>query len=592
MVVVAATGELDLDPGGHSGRSAYRSTCRGRRLTPRGVAGGTVLTVCQNCAHGDQRVPPEGRQTIGGTDGRQRRPAAPARPAHRARRRGTTFVRSIAGPSGAPTVVLVHGWLASGGLNWFQTFDDLRGRYRVMPPTCVATAGACGLAAGSRLADCADDLAAMIERARLRAGRSSSATRWAVRWPSCSGSGTASWWPAWCSSPRRPASSPGCGSASSSPPPWRRPPAGPGPASRSPACRSGPSVSGSPPTARATRAMGRWAAAEMQRHNPRTDPGGRSGHRQLQRPPLGRRHRCARPRASITIRDLAIRPPSRLGSRSPSPARPSTGSRTATPRVPGPGSARRSALAVDDVAVPPVTGGPLDGVRIVELGGLGPAPFAAMALADLGADVVRVVRPGQGGDGAIGRFDVLNRNRDTIEVDCKVAAGRGDRARSRRRGRRLHRGLPARGLRAARDWVRPTPRAQSPAGVRPDDGMGPGRPLRRQAGHDITYAAMAGAIGHIGRRRTSPHAPAEPGGRLRRGRDVARVRRMAAAMIQARAGGDGPGRRRGHGRRGRHAHGGVDRRPRERVLVRRAGDQPARLRRPFYDCYPCADGGT
>lgn len=43
---------------------------------------------------------------------------------------------------------------------------------------------------------------------------------------------------------------------------------------------------------------------------------------------------------------------------------------------------------------PPPFEGPLTGVRVVELAGIGPAPFAAMLLADLGADVVRVDRPG------------------------------------------------------------------------------------------------------------------------------------------------------------------------------------------------------
>ena len=56
--------------------------------------------------------------------------------------------------------------------------------------------------------------------------------------------------------------------------------------------------------------------------------------------------------------------------------------------------------------------GPLAGLRVVELAGLGPAPFAAMLLADLGADVVRVDRPGGGsplpGDAS---FDLLNRGK-------------------------------------------------------------------------------------------------------------------------------------------------------------------------------------
>ena len=48
--------------------------------------------------------------------------------------RGTTFVRSVAGPPGAPTVLLLHGWLASGGLNWFNAFTPLSQRYNVLAP--------------------------------------------------------------------------------------------------------------------------------------------------------------------------------------------------------------------------------------------------------------------------------------------------------------------------------------------------------------------------------------------------------------------------------------------------------------------------
>lgn len=49
--------------------------------------------------------------------------------------RGTTFVREIEGPAAdAPTVILVHGWIASGGLNWFRAFDDLSEHFRVIAP--------------------------------------------------------------------------------------------------------------------------------------------------------------------------------------------------------------------------------------------------------------------------------------------------------------------------------------------------------------------------------------------------------------------------------------------------------------------------
>lgn len=63
--------------------------------------------------------------------------------------------------------------------------------------------------------------------------------------------------------------------------------------------------------------------------------------------------------------------------------------------------------------------GPLAGIKVVELAGIGPAPFSAMLLADLGADVVRVDRPGAGD----GKHDLLNRGKRSIVVDLKHAQG-------------------------------------------------------------------------------------------------------------------------------------------------------------------------
>ena len=71
---------------------------------------------------------------IGRRDGRRARPDVRPRPPHRAPRRGTTFVRELPGPEGAPTLLLLHGWVASGGLNWFQAFDTLGEHFRVVAP--------------------------------------------------------------------------------------------------------------------------------------------------------------------------------------------------------------------------------------------------------------------------------------------------------------------------------------------------------------------------------------------------------------------------------------------------------------------------
>ena len=63
--------------------------------------------------------------------------------------------------------------------------------------------------------------------------------------------------------------------------------------------------------------------------------------------------------------------------------------------------------------------GPLDGVRVIELGGIGPGPHAAMVLADLGADVVRVRRPGGLTMPAEDR-DLLHRGKRIVDLDVKT----------------------------------------------------------------------------------------------------------------------------------------------------------------------------
>src|SRR5438105_15860511 len=65
--------------------------------------------------------------------------------------------------------------------------------------------------------------------------------------------------------------------------------------------------------------------------------------------------------------------------------------------------------------------GPLAGVRVIEIAGLGPAPYAAMLLADLGAEVIRVDRPGAQEAGA--DLYVLSRGRGSITIDLKQAEG-------------------------------------------------------------------------------------------------------------------------------------------------------------------------
>ena len=69
--------------------------------------------------------------------------------------------------------------------------------------------------------------------------------------------------------------------------------------------------------------------------------------------------------------------------------------------------------------------GPLSGIKVVELAGIGPAPYTAMLLADLGADVVKVDRSGNvtGADPAVPPSDITGRGRRSIGVDLKNPDG-------------------------------------------------------------------------------------------------------------------------------------------------------------------------
>src|ERR1700722_20911883 len=71
--------------------------------------------------------------------------------------------------------------------------------------------------------------------------------------------------------------------------------------------------------------------------------------------------------------------------------------------------------------------GPLSDMRIVEMGGIGPAPFAGGLLGDLGADVLRIDRiPRPGAEPETpARFDFYNRNKRSIALDLKQSAGGG-----------------------------------------------------------------------------------------------------------------------------------------------------------------------
>ena len=77
--------------------------------------------------------------------------------------RGRTFVREVEGPPGAPTLLLLHGWIASAGLNWFQVYETLGRHFRIIATDLRGHGRGIRALRRFRLADCADDAAALID---------------------------------------------------------------------------------------------------------------------------------------------------------------------------------------------------------------------------------------------------------------------------------------------------------------------------------------------------------------------------------------------------------------------------------------------
>jgi alpha-methylacyl-CoA racemase len=151
--------------------------------------------------------------------------------------------------------------------------------------------------------------------------------------------------------------------------------------------------------------------------------------------------------------------------------------------------------------------GPLHGIRVLELGGIGPGPFAAMVLADLGADVVRVDRPPAVRADADRSRDLLARGRRSVAVDLKHSAGIEVVLRLAESSDALIEGF--------------RPGVVERLGVGPDvcldrnpglvygrmTGWGQDGPYAHLPGHDINYLAVAGALEPIGRPGQPPTPP-------------------------------------------------------------------------------------
>jgi alpha-methylacyl-CoA racemase len=150
--------------------------------------------------------------------------------------------------------------------------------------------------------------------------------------------------------------------------------------------------------------------------------------------------------------------------------------------------------------------GPLHGVRVVEIAGIGPGPFCAMMLADMGAEVVRVDRAAAAGE-KVSPANVLERGRRSIAVDLKSPEG----------------------VQVVLDLVEKAdlllegfrPGVAERLGIGPDEclarnpklvygrmtGWGQTGPYAHAAGHDINYIALGGALAHIGRNGQPPSPP-------------------------------------------------------------------------------------
>ncbi len=151
--------------------------------------------------------------------------------------------------------------------------------------------------------------------------------------------------------------------------------------------------------------------------------------------------------------------------------------------------------------------GPLAGVKIVEFAGMGPGPFSAMMLSDMGAEVLRIDRPVAAGGVDAYRYDIMNRGRASVILDLKQPGGRNAALRLVEKADGLIEGF--------------RPGVMERLGLGPDDcmrrnprliygrmtGWGQTGPMAQAAGHDINYIALSGTLWAIGRKDQPPLPP-------------------------------------------------------------------------------------
>ena len=151
--------------------------------------------------------------------------------------------------------------------------------------------------------------------------------------------------------------------------------------------------------------------------------------------------------------------------------------------------------------------GPLRGLRIVEMGGLGPGPFAGGLLGDLGADVLRVDRIATSEPETPARFDFYNRNKRSLALDLKRPEGVATVLKLAARADALIEGYRP-GVMERLGLGPEVCRAVNPRLVFARmTGWGQEGPIAREAGHDINYLALTGALHSLGEPDRPPPPP-------------------------------------------------------------------------------------
>jgi len=181
--------------------------------------------------------------------------------------------------------------------------------------------------------------------------------------------------------------------------------------------------------------------------------------------------------------------------------------------------------------------GPLQGVKVVEIAGIGPGPHACMILADLGADVIRVERPG-GQALAGGATMLLNRGRPSVALNLKDPQAVATVLELVRTADVVIEGM--------------RPGVTERLGLGPDDcravnqrivygrmtGWGQSGPLAHAAGHDMNYIAITGALQMMGQDKARPHFPSNLVGDFGGGSTYL-VIGILAALLEAKVSGQG-----------------------------------------------------